>query len=131
MSLTDDNKDLRDSLSRTGSTNTTAQTQSGLDGLSTDMMTHITVLNDLPKFKGNPKEGDLHFKHGVDCRTFFRSLENYFRQNNIPEDQKGAILYSKIDKEVGDACRLATSFATTNATFSEIKQGMLEFYPIQ
>lgn len=90
----------------------------------------ITVLTDLPTFAGMPK-GREDFVPSVDVRTFLRSLETHFRTHGIDSDQqKLHLLYSKIDKERGDALKFVTSYAGEDLIpFSEIKEEMLKYYP--
>ena len=67
-------------------------------------MNHITILNGLPKFTGNPKPGEAPFKPEIDARTFMRTVENHFENNDVNEDDKKIqILFSSIDKTKGDA----------------------------
>ena len=49
---------------------------------------HITVLNGLPIFSGNPEPGESTFTSDIDARTFLRSLENYFENTNVTDDNK-------------------------------------------
>lgn len=90
----------------------------------------LTVLTDIPTFAGIPR-GNEDFVPTVDVRTFLRSLETYFTTNNIVTDEKKLqILYSKIDKEKGDAILILTSYAGEDTVpFEEIKNELLEYYP--
>ena len=90
----------------------------------------ITVINDLPRFKGNPRVGETDFKLGIDCRSFFRCLDNFFLHNNInDENKKTSICFARIDPDSGDAHRLASTYATKNSTYSTLKSGFLAYYP--
>ena len=90
----------------------------------------LMVLQDLPKFAGNPKQGDVPFKSEIDARTFLRSVENYFLQNQITTDEKKLqVLFSLIDKKRGDAIRLITCYAGKNVPFEEVKAEFLSMYP--
>ena len=90
----------------------------------------FTVLTDLPTFAGMPK-GREDFIPSIDIRTFLRSLETYFVTHNVVTDQqKLHVLYSKIDKEKGDALKFVTSYAGDEVIpFQEIKNELLKYYP--
>ena len=90
----------------------------------------FTILSELPKFTGNPTLGEPSFKSEVDARTFLRSLENYFLNNEITDDaKKVSVLYSLIDKREGDAIRFITCYQGQKVTFDELKRDFLEMYP--
>ena len=89
----------------------------------------VTVLQDLPLFTGNPKPGDAPFKPELDARTFLRSVENYFLQHQITNNErKLQILFSLIDKKRGDAIRLITCYAGKNVPFEAVKAEFLSMY---
>lgn len=90
----------------------------------------LTVLQDLPKFTGNPKEGDPPFTSDIDARTFLRTIENHFLQNDITaNERKLQILFSLIDKKKGDAIKLLTCYAGKRVSFDEVKAEFLNMYP--
>ena len=91
----------------------------------------LTVLDGLPTFAGNPRECDAFFKPEVDAKTFIESLENYFIQNNITEDEKKiTILFGMVDKTKGDAVQLITALAEDQLfKFKDVKEEILEMYP--
>ena len=63
-------------------------------------LTQITVLQDIPKFTGNPKIGEPKFVPEIDARTFLRTLENHFSNEGITSDEKKLqIFFSLIDKK--------------------------------
>ena len=67
----------------------------------------ITVINDLPHFRGNQREGEKDWEESIDVRTFFRTLENHYEQHGIVDDKKKIrILFSQIDKNKGNAIQL-------------------------
>ena len=95
-------------------------------------MDHITVLNGLPVFSGNPKPGETTFTSDVDARTFLRSLENHFDNNNVTDDnnKKIQILFSMIHKTKGDAIRFMSCYTDRpNLTFEGLKTRLLLSYP--
>ncbi len=94
-------------------------------------LNQLTVLSDLPKFTGNPKEGEPYFKSELDARTFLRTLENHFSQHGITSNSKQIqIMFSLIDKKKGDAVRLLTCYAgRTSVPFEDIKNDFLNMYP--
>lgn len=90
----------------------------------------ITVLTDLPKFRGNPRRGEANFHPGINVRTFFRTLDNYFSSNRICDDaKKTQILFAQIDKEHGDAIELANCYAGRGSTYAEMQADFLDMYP--
>ena len=91
----------------------------------------LTVLDGLPTFAGNPRESDVPFKPEIDAKTFIESLENYFIQNNIHDDDKKiTILFGMVDKTKGDAVQLITCLAEDQlGKFKDVKEQILEMYP--
>lgn len=90
----------------------------------------ITVLNDLPKFKGDQKPGDTNFQPGINVKTFFRTLDNHFKQQSIDNDQtKLQVLYALIDKEQGNAIDLVTCYAGKDAQYEDVKSEFMLMYP--
>ena len=90
----------------------------------------ITVINDLPHFRGNPREGEKDWEESIDVRTFFRTLENYYELHGIVDDKKKIrILFSQIDKNKGDAIKFCNVFAETKGSFEEMKTIFLNMYP--
>ena len=94
-------------------------------------MNAVTILSDLPRFSGNPRPGEVKFKPDMDAREFIRSLENHYLQNAITsDDKKLQILYSQIDKKVGDAVRLVNCYAgKPDVPFAVVKRDFLSMYP--
>jgi len=91
--------------------------------------TTITVL-DLPKFRGNPKRGEIGFTPGVDVKTFFRSLDNHFSQKNITDnDAKVRTVFAQIDKERGNAIDWANMYAGKCAKYEDVKAEFFHAYP--
>ena len=68
----------------------------------------LVVLNEIPCFKGRPMAHDVEgFKYGPDLKTFLRTLQNHFLQQDIKDDaEKLQLLYSRVDKTSGDAITL-------------------------
>lgn len=96
----------------------------------TSSLAQFTVLQDLPIFSGNPREGEPSFKNEINVRDFLRATENYFLNNNITDNQKKlSILFSLIDKRRGDAMRLVASFAGKTPKFEKVRQIFLDMYP--
>ena len=93
----------------------------------------LTILDALPKFSGFPREGDPPFVPNIDARTFLRSLENHYAQNNITDDEtKIRIMYSRIDHTKGDALQILdcyTGMEVEAVTFRELKDEFLQMYP--
>ena len=90
----------------------------------------LTVINDLPKFAGTPRSGEAHFKPDIDPRTFLRTVENYFLQHSITQDDKKLqVFFSCIDKNRGNAINLVTCYAGKTVTFEEVKNDFLCMYP--
>ena len=91
---------------------------------------HITVLNGLPIFSGNPKPGEATFASDIDARTFLRSLENHFENTNVTNDNKKIqIMFSLINKTKGDAIRFMSCYtARPNLTFDRLKMMLLRMY---
>ena len=93
-------------------------------------LTQFTVLQDLPIFTGNPREGEPYFQSEIAVRNFLRAVENYFTNNSIVNNAKKlSVLYSLIDKKRGDAQRLVSSYAGKTPTFEEVKRVFLDMYP--
>ena len=92
---------------------------------------HITVLNGLTIFSGNPKPGESTFASDIDARTFLRSLENHFENTNVTDDNKKIqIMFSLINKTKGDAIRFMSCYtARPNLTFDRLKMMLLRMYP--
>ena len=91
----------------------------------------MTIVGDMPKFKGRARPGETNFKEGVNVRTFFRSLENMFLTRNIVDDDtKVRICFQFIDKERGDACLVMDGFAGRRTQFKIIKECFLRQYPV-
>ena len=89
----------------------------------------IAFLAELPKFSGNPRPDETK-RYGVDVRTFFRSLDNYFLQNNITDDNKKiTTVLSLIDKEKGNALGLTNNFAGRVFTYHQMRQDIIKAYP--
>jgi hypothetical protein len=88
------------------------------------------VLNDLPKFSGNPKKGEIQFKVGLNVKTFFRSLDNYFTSHDVTADgKKLEIMYALIDTTKGDAVDLMACYSGKKVTFKEVETEFLAMYP--
>jgi hypothetical protein len=93
-------------------------------------LNQLTVLNEMPRFTGNPKPGEVVFKPDIDARTFMRTVENYYSQNNVTSDEKKLhILFSLMDKKRGDAIRFLTCYAGRNIPFAKVKEQFLMMYP--
>lgn len=96
----------------------------------TSALTQFTVLQDLPIFTGNPREGEPYFRNEIHIKDFMRAIENYIAHNDIRDDSKKlSILYSLVDKRRGDAQRLVASFAGKVTSFEDVKQVFLDMYP--
>lgn len=94
------------------------------------MALDITILSDMPKFAGNPRAGERSFVPEIDPRTFLRSIENYFMQHNITNnDKKLSILFSLIDKSKGDALNFINCYIGKKIPFNEIRTDFLNMYP--
>lgn len=94
------------------------------------MATQLTVLNDLPRFKGNARSGDKPSPPGINVKTFLRTLENYFTQHNITENAKKIqLLFALIDKENGDAIDLVTCYAGKEVDYEDICHDFILMYP--
>ena len=91
----------------------------------------LILIGELPIFRGRPLPHEIKtFKQGVDVRTFLRSLDNYYRQNRIEEDaDKLRVLYSRIDKQSGDAQRLMNMYIDEDLTYNQVEIGFLDSYP--
>jgi len=93
-------------------------------------LSQITVLSELPRFSGNPKPGEPHFKMETDARNFMRALENYFANNNIVSDEKKlTTLFSQIDPKRGDAMNFRNCYAGKVVSFAAVKRNLLNMYP--
>ena len=91
---------------------------------------NLTVLQDLPKFTGDPKDGEPHFVPDIDARTFMRAVENHFLHHNITaDDKKIQLMYSLIDKKKGDAVQFLSCYVGEPVTFNEVKIEFLNMYP--
>ena len=75
------------------------------------MATSLTVINDLPKFRGNATHNEFDtFVQGINVKTFFRSLDNHFEQNKITDNAaKLRLLFAQIytNTEMMQAIRLS------------------------
>jgi hypothetical protein len=90
----------------------------------------LTVLNDLPKFSGNPRRGEKQGDGGLDVKVFFRTLENYFNRKNITSDSKKImVMYALIDQHKGDARDLISCYSGKKVTFKEVENEFLSMYP--
>ena len=91
---------------------------------------NFVILNDLPKFKGNARPGEINFVEGINVRTFLRTLDNYYAQNEIDQDdQKIRILFAQICKTSGDAIDLVNSYAGREILYEDLKEEILQMYP--
>jgi hypothetical protein len=91
---------------------------------------HLTVLNGLPKFSGNPKKGEMRDQGGINVKTFFRSLENYFNREGVTSNSKKLeIMYALIDTEKGDAIDLMACYSGKKVSFKEVETEFLSMYP--
>jgi len=92
-------------------------------------MAAIEMLHDMPRFAGNPKDGEAPFKSEIDARTFMRTLENYFQTNNVTLDEKKfQILFYLIDKKRGDAILFIRCYINESIPFAEIKDQFFDIY---
>jgi len=89
----------------------------------------FTVLNDLIKFSGNPKVGEKP-RPSIDLKTFLRSLESFFANNDITSDQrKITVFFALIDKEYGDAIDLVTCYSGVDIAYDDLVADFLKAYP--
>lgn len=89
------------------------------------------VLNDLPKFSGNPRLHDVNFVQGINVETFIRTLDNYFIQHQITDDvRKLQILFAQIDKEKGDANDLVTCYTGKLIPYIDFTNEFIHMYTI-
>ena len=104
---------------------------------------HVSTINDrtlrsarlenqnfkhLPKFRGN-RRGNEQFQHGIDIKSFFRTLENYFFNNRVTCDEdKKHILYATIDKDQGDAFKMVQTYMKDELTYEEMETAFKEAY---
>ena len=90
----------------------------------------LTIVTGLPKFSGNPRVGELHFKPEISAKYFLEALDNYYASNSInTEAGKLNIFYNMIDHTRGDALTLIPCFKGANIqSFHEIKEQFLDFY---
>ena len=89
----------------------------------------ITVLDELPKFKGRRREGETEFTPGVDITTFVNKLENYFARNNIRDDQqKVQIFLSQLSLDQGSASIFARNFANQPINYTTIRDLFLSYF---
>ena len=90
----------------------------------------LTIVTGLPKFSGNPRIREPHFKSDITAKHFLEALENRFAISNISTDaEKLNIFYSMIDHTRGDALTLIPCFKGANVhLFSEVKEQFLDFY---
>ena len=90
----------------------------------------LTIINDLPKFCGNPSSSDTDFVPGIDVKTFIRSLDNHFTQYDITDDaRKLQVLYALVEKNKGDAIDLVTCYSGKQMTYKEVVKELLLMYP--
>lgn len=91
----------------------------------------MIVMSNIPLFKGTARAHEKNsFVPGVGVKTFFRSLDNHFAQNNIQNDvAKLRILFANIDKNSGNAIDIANCFAGVNIPYDEVRETFLEMYP--
>ena len=107
----------------------TTMAQSSMASLGANTRT-VTILNDLPKFKGNARKQDIAFQPGIPLKTFLRTLQNYFVQNNIDEDnEKIRILFAQVDKTQGNAIDFLNVFAGIAITYEELEKALIKMYP--
>ena len=94
-------------------------------------MSKITVLPDLPFFRGNAREGEKDFTDGgINVRTFFRTLDNYFAQQKITDDAaKVRVVFAQVDKTRGNAIHLVTCYAGRDITYEALQRQFLQCYP--
>jgi len=91
----------------------------------------FTILNELTRFSGNPKPGQRP-RPSLDLRTFLRSLDNFFANNNITTDRKKiGVFFAQIDKEYGDAVDLMNCYSGRVITYEEMVSDFLRAYPSQ
>ena len=81
-------------------------------------LTQFTVLQDLPIFTGNPREGEPYFQNEIGIKNFLRAVENYYVNNNITSNTKKlSILYSLIDKKRGERPTISGLLCRENPNF--------------
>ena len=97
-------------------------------------MANVLILDSLPIFSGNPRPGDrkgVAHSH-VDVKTFFRSLDNHFAQENITSDErKLRILHSRLCKEAGDASANFSSYSGRRISYTRVRDEFLLLYAEQ
>jgi hypothetical protein len=92
-------------------------------------LNQLTVLANLPTFSGNSKAGEVHDKSSINVETFFKTLNNYFTQNNVVTDaNKFKILYFRINMEKGDAVDVLEGYADKYVTFKEVEADFMSKY---
>ena len=97
--------------------------------MTTNQTTHITVLNDLPRFAGRSKPGEAPCKNEMDARTFLRTVENCFVANGITSDErKIQIVYSLIDKKKGTALNIVGCYVSRKVLFERFKRELLRYF---
>ena len=95
------------------------------------MANNILLLQNLPRFRGNLRSHETDsITPSINVRTFFRSIENYFDNNNIIDnEQRIRILFEMIDKTSGDAIDLVNCYAGRNVIYEEVRENFLQMYP--
>ena len=90
----------------------------------------LTVIDDLPKFTGNPRMGEDLGTRGVDIKNFLRSLDCHIETNRITDNgAKIRLLNSQIDPHRGDAMALMACYAGRNVTYESICEDFISCYP--
>ena len=93
-------------------------------------MAQLTILDNLPRFAGARKATDTAYKTSLNVRTFFRSLDNYFAQNNISDNAKKVqVLFAQVEKDHGNAIDLINCYVGVDAKYEDIRQEFLHMYP--
>ena len=100
-------------------------------GAHSDNTQQAFIVAEIPRFKGRAKPGEVNFREGVNVRTFFRSLDNYFEHRNVTDDKiKVRIMFEHIDKESGDAWSVMDNFAGRKNSYKVMKDCFLNQYPL-
>ena len=86
-------------------------------------------LNNLPRFKGNPRKNERNFVPGIDVKTFFMAIENHCINNGITDDaDKINLFYGLVDKESGNAAEYAEMIVKDPVSFENIKTIFIDGY---
>ena len=91
----------------------------------------LNILDDLPKFSGNPVPGeDLGPARRIDVKSFFRLLDGHIDSHQITDNAtKVRLLNSLIEPNRGDAAGIIGCYSGKRVPYESIRDDFIACYP--